>query len=71
MVSADSFLCSHIPRRQSWRWSFNVKEVLCQEGGGKGQIELKHKEGREANPGSALHAGSSVTNNCECVGGHS
>lgn len=64
MTSADSYISSRIPRKQSWRQSFDVKEVLSQDASEEDQTELRRKEGK---PGSELHTGPSAKNNCKYV----
>lgn len=49
MTSADSYISSGIPRKQSWRQSFDVKEVLSLDVSGEDQTGLKGKR-REGKP---------------------
>lgn len=49
MTSADSYISSHVPRKQSWRQSFDVKEVLSLDVSGEDQTGLKGKR-REDKP---------------------
>lgn len=64
MTSADSYISSPIPRKQSWRQSFDVKEVLSQDASEENQTELRRKEGKR---GSELHTGPSAKINCKYV----
>lgn len=49
MTSADSYISSHTPRKQCWRQSFDVKEVLSLDASGEDQTGLKGKR-RESKP---------------------